>query len=65
MSEPRLEDSTDYNGLKGNKKRVVYAVVAMILAIGLLYAILYDQNRQVNDEIPNQDSVKVPSFISK
>ena len=65
MSEPRLEDSTDYNGLKGNKKRVVYAVVAMILAIGLLYAILYDQNRQVSDEIPNQDSVKVPSFMKK
>jgi hypothetical protein len=65
MSEPRLEDSTDYNGLKGNKKKVVYAVVAMALAIGLLYAIIYDQNRHVSDEIPNHDSVNVPSFMGK
>ena len=63
MSEPRLQDSTDYNGLKGEKKKVVYAVVAMILAVGLLYAVLYDQNRHVSDEIPNTDAVKVPKFI--
>jgi len=63
MSEPRLEDSTDYNGLKGNKKKVVYSVVVMILAVGFLYAILYDQNRGVSDEIPNQDAVKVPKFL--
>ncbi len=62
MSEPRLEASTDYNGLKGNKKKVVYAVVTMTLAIGLLYAILYDQNTHVSDEIPTQDAVKVPTF---
>jgi len=60
MSEPRLEDSTDYNGLKGNKKRVVYAVVAMSLAMGLLYAVIYAQNLHVSDEIPNNDSVKLP-----
>jgi len=62
MSEPRLEDSTDYNGLKGNKKKVVYAVVAMILAIGFLYALVYDTNAKVGDEIPNNDAVEIPKF---
>ncbi len=52
MKEPRLEDSTDYNGLRGNKKNVVYAVVFMLLAIGMLYAIVKKQNDYVDDEIP-------------
>jgi hypothetical protein len=52
MKEPRLEDSTDYNGLRGNKKNVVYAVIFMLLAIGMLYAIVKKQNDYVEDEIP-------------
>lgn len=52
MKEPRLEDSTDYNGLRGNKKNVVYAVIFMLLAIGMLYAIVKKQNDYVDDEIP-------------
>lgn len=52
MKEPRLEDSTDYNGLKGNKKNVVYAVIFMLLAIGMFYAIVKKQNDYVSDEIP-------------
>ena len=52
MHEPRLQDSTDYKGLHGNKKSVVYAVVTMLLAIGLLYTIVKKQNSHVDDEIP-------------
>jgi hypothetical protein len=52
MKEPRLEDSTDYNGLKGNKKNVVYAVIFILLAMGLFYAIVKKQNDHVDDEIP-------------
>lgn len=52
MKEPRLEDSTDYNGLRGNKKNVVYAVVFMLLAIGVFYAVVKIQNSHVADEIP-------------
>jgi len=57
MKEPRLEDSTDYNGLRGNKKKVVYAVVFMLLAIGMLYAIVKKQNNYVEDEIPQGKQV--------
>lgn len=52
MNEPRLQDSTDYNGLRGNKKDVVYAVVAMLLAMGLLYSITKHSFSHVADEIP-------------
>ncbi len=52
MKEPRLEDSTDYNGLKGNKNNVVYAVIFMLLAIGVLYSIVKTLNSHVADEIP-------------
>jgi len=52
MHEPKLKDSTDYNGLHGNKKNVVYAVITMLLAIGLLYTIVKKQNSHVEGEIP-------------
>lgn len=52
MKEPRLEDSTDYNGLRGKKKNVVYGVVFMLLAIGILYTVIKEQNNHVEDEIP-------------
>ena len=51
MDEPTLRDSTDYNGLKGEKKKVVYGVVALLLAIGLVYTIVKEQNSHVSDEI--------------
>ncbi len=52
MNEPRLEDSTDYNGLKGEKKHVVYAVIAMLLSMGVLYSIVKGVYSHVDDEIP-------------
>ena len=52
MNEPTLRDSTDFNGLKGEKKHVVYAVVAMLLAMGFLYSIVKGVYSHVDDEIP-------------
>ncbi|MDD2448570.1 MAG: hypothetical protein PHS42_11370 [Sulfurimonas sp.] len=40
MSEPRLEDIEDYNGLKGQKKKVVWAVVITGLVISIIYGIV-------------------------
>lgn len=42
MSEPRLEDIGDYDTLKGEKKKVIYAVVLAGLTIGLIYSIAYN-----------------------
>jgi len=52
MDEPTLKDSTDYNGLKGEKKKVVYTVVVVLLIIGLIYTIVKELNSEVSDEIP-------------
>ena len=51
MDEPTLRDSTDYNGLSGEKKRVVYGVVIGLLLIGLVYTIVKELNSHVSDEI--------------
>lgn len=37
MGEPRLEDIEDYNTLKGQKRKVVFAVII----VGLLMSIVY------------------------
>ncbi|MCK9490916.1 MAG: hypothetical protein M0Q24_02405 [Sulfurimonas sp.] len=39
MSEPRLEDIEDYNGLKGQKKKVVWAVIIVGLLMSVIYGI--------------------------
>ena len=60
MSEPRLEDIGDYNTLKGEKRRIVWAVVIAGLIIGSIYLgarayFVPDDVIQVNDPI-----IKVP-----
>jgi hypothetical protein len=52
MLEPRLQDSTDYNGLRGHKKQIVIAVIGMLLAFGFLYSMVYTMNSTVSDQIP-------------
>ena len=42
MSEPKLENIEDYNQLKGEKKKVVWAVILAGLIIGVIYAISYN-----------------------
>ncbi len=52
MEEPTLRDSTDYNGLKGEKKRIAYTVVAVLLFIGFIYSIVKEVYSHVDDEMP-------------
>jgi hypothetical protein len=40
MSEPRLEDIGDYNTLKGEKKKIVWAVIISGLIVGAAYTII-------------------------
>ena len=40
MSEPRLEDIEDYNGLKGQKKKVVLAVIIAGLVMSVIYGVV-------------------------
>lgn len=41
MSEPRLEDMEDYTTLKGEKKRVVWAVILFGILLCIGYVISY------------------------
>jgi len=52
MEEPRLQDSTDYHELKGEKEEVVSLVISFLLAVGVLYGIVKVSNSYVSDEIP-------------
>jgi len=61
MSEPRLQDMSDYNTLKGEKKRIVWAVIIAGLIIGSIY--LAARTYFVpSDAIPTNDTItEVPS----
>lgn len=60
-NEPRLEDIEDYDTLKGEKKKIVTAVVVIGLIIGAVYMITYSQNENVDDAIGVEKSFeKIP-----
>ena len=58
MSEPRLEDMDDYDTLKGEKKKVVWAVVLVGLVIGFLYTFAYSKYDNAEDTIKVEQTVK-------
>ena len=60
MSEPSLESIEDYNTLKGEKKRVVWAVVIAGLVIGAIYAGAKSYYGSVDDEIKVQTGIPSP-----
>jgi hypothetical protein len=58
MGEPRLEDISDYNTLKGGKKRVVWAVVLAGLLMGAFYLFVYNLYDNKGDTIKIDDPIK-------
>jgi hypothetical protein len=58
MSEPTLEDISDYDTLKGEKKKIVWTVIIVGIVIGALY---YIAGQKFND---SQDSIKVHDEIT-
>jgi len=57
MGEPRVEDIGDYNSLKGEKRKVVFAVIFAGLIMGVIYTITY----RVYDN--KEDTLKVKGNI--
>ncbi len=60
MNEPDLQSIDDYDTLKGEKKRVVWAVIAATLLIGAIYTgakLVFDS---VSDEIPTEKAGYLP-----
>jgi len=58
MAEPRLEDMSDYNTLKGEKKKIVWIVVLSGIILGALYSFSYNKFDDKKDTIPVQKSIK-------
>jgi uncharacterized integral membrane protein len=57
MSEPTLENIDDYNTLKGEKKKVVWAVIMAGILMGVIYSVAYSMNN-VDDALEVKDSIK-------
>lgn len=57
MTEPKLEDIGDYNTLKGEKKRIVWAVIIAGLLIGLVYTVAYKVFDNPGDAIHVNDPI--------
>jgi hypothetical protein len=63
MNEPTLQGIGDYNGLKGEKKRVVRAVIVAGLIIGALYVIVANSYVGHNhDALPIKDGITAVPF---
>ncbi len=57
--EPKLEDISDYNTLKGEKKRVVWSVIIVGILIGIGYLIAYKVFNNSDDAIKTNDTIKI------
>lgn len=58
MSEPTLESIEDYDTLKGQKKKVVWAVILAGLIFGVIYVVASSMYSDVEDSIKTEDSIK-------
>lgn len=59
MGEPRLEDISDYDKLKGEKKKVVWTVIIGAILMGIIYVVSYkvydnkEESIEVKERIHN------------
>ncbi|DAB30934.1 MAG TPA: hypothetical protein CFH84_01345 [Sulfurimonas sp. UBA12504] len=61
MSEPRLEDIEDYNTLKGEKKKIVLAVILAGLIMGVIYVVAFKVFDNKEEALPVEKSLnKIP-----
>jgi hypothetical protein len=59
MSEPRLEDMGDYNTLKGEKRKVVLAVILVSFIIGAIYVLIGNSYSDVDDQLETENTIKI------
>jgi len=58
MSEPRLEDIGDYDTLKGEKKKVVWAVIFTGILLSVIYVFAYSVFDNKEDTIEVETNFK-------
>ncbi len=57
MSEPTLEDISDYDTLSGKKKKVVWIAILVGLIIGAIYVVSYTYFGNVSDSLPVEKKI--------
>lgn len=58
MGEPTLENIEDYDTLKGEKRKIVWAVIIAGLIIGAIYVVAGKVYATPEDSIKTEDSIK-------
>jgi hypothetical protein len=56
--EPTLEDISDYDTLKGDKKKTVWTVIIVGILLGIGYLIAYNTFTDSGDALHVQDPIK-------
>jgi len=59
MMEPTLEDISDYDTLKGDKKKIVWSVIIIGILLGIGYLVAYKVFNDSGDYIKTNDTIKV------
>jgi hypothetical protein len=57
--EPTLEDISDYDTLKGDKKKIVWSVIIIGILLGIGYLVAYKVFNDSGDYIKTNDTIKV------
>lgn len=57
MSEPTLEDISDYDTLSGQKKKIVWITILVGLIIGGIYVVSYTYFGNVSDSLPVEKKI--------
>jgi len=57
MSEPTLEGISDYDTLKGQKKKVVWFIILVGLVMGGIYVLSYTYFGNVSDSLPVEKKI--------
>lgn len=58
MSEPSLEEISDYNKVDVEKRRVIIAIILTMLVMGIVYAFAYNKYDNKEDEIQVKEKIK-------
>jgi len=58
MGEPTLESIGDYNELKGEKKRIVWAVIIAGIVIGSIYVLVNTIYGDAEDKIKVEKTIQ-------
>ena len=58
MSEPTLEQMSDYKNPDSEKKRMIIVILFSLVIIGIVYAIVVNIYGSVDDALPVEESIK-------